>query len=335
MMGAEMSNPPPRRITRLAPSPTGALHLGNARTFLVNWLIARQSGWRVILRIEDLDGPRIKKGADQQAIEDLRWLGIDWDEGPIYQSHHRDAYRAALATLLASRHAYYCTCTRKEVDAAASAPHAEDGAAIYPGTCRDRYASLEDARRDSRGREPAVRFDTRGHEIDFMDFFGGGDRRIHFDVERQLGDFVIAKGDGTPAYQLAVVVDDAAMEVNEVVRGDDLLDSTPRQILLYRALGLADRIPYYYHLPLVIGPDGRRLAKRHGDTRIASYREAGVQASRVRKLLASWCGMNDVPDEPDMVHLLDRFNMAFMSQYPIVFDPGSAEAARLESAGPT
>ena len=334
MMPADRSNSSARRITRLAPSPTGALHLGNARTFLVNWLIARQSGWKVILRIEDLDGPRIKKGADQQAIEDLRWLGIDWDEGPIYQSDRLEVYRIALARLLASRNAYYCTCTRKEVDAAASAPHAEDGAAVYPGTCRDRYASLDDARRESRGREPAVRFDTRGQQVSFTDFFGGGERRIHFDVERQLGDFVIAKGDGTPAYQLAVVVDDAESGVNEVVRGDDLLDSTPRQILLYRALGLADRIPSYYHLPLIIGPDGRRLAKRHGDTRIASYREAGVQASQVRKLLASWCGMNDVPAEPHMANLLDRFNMAFMSQYPIVFDPGSAKAARLESAGP-
>src|SRR5687767_7523335 len=133
------------RITRLAPSPTGALHLGNARTFLVNWFLARQNGWGIILRIEDIDGPRIKQGADQQAIEDLRWLGLDWDLGPIYQSHRLDHYHAAVEKLLASRHAYYCTCTRKEVDAAASAPHADDGAAVYPGTCRDRYPSRDDA----------------------------------------------------------------------------------------------------------------------------------------------------------------------------------------------
>src|SRR5207248_3474993 len=120
-------------LTRLAPSPTGAIHLGNARTFLINWLLARQNGWRIILRIEDLDGPRIKRGADQQAIDDLRWLGIDWDEGPIYQSQRLDHYRVAINHLLQSKSAYYCTCTRKEVDIAASAPHAEDGATIYPG----------------------------------------------------------------------------------------------------------------------------------------------------------------------------------------------------------
>ena len=322
------------RITRLAPSPTGALHLGNARTFLVNWLLARQNGWKIILRIEDLDGPRIKKGADKQAIEDLRWLGIDWDQGPIDQSTRLDHYRIALEQLLAFKRAYYCICTRKEVDSAASAPHAEDGAAVYPGTCRDRFGSLEEALRQSGGRQPAVRFDTRGQEVNFTDNFGGGAAHVHFNVERQLGDFVIAKGDGTPAYQLAVVVDDAAMGVTDIVRGDDLLDSTPRQILLYRALGLADHIPTYYHLPLIIGPDGRRLAKRHGDTRIASYREAGITSGRILSLLASWCGITELSGEPRTAgDLLGRFNIGFMPRLPIVFDPSGAEASGLKSPG--
>ena len=313
------------RITRLAPSPTGALHLGNARTFLVNWLLARQHDWRVILRIEDLDGPRIKKGADQQAIDDLRWLGIDWDDGPIYQSSRRARYRAAIDQLLKARFAYPCTCTRKEVDGAASAPHAEDGAAVYPGTCRDRFSSLDEATRVS-GRQPAIRFDTRGRTVEFTDDFSGPNR---FDVERQLGDFVIAKGDGTPAYQLAVVIDDADMGVTDVVRGDDLLDSTPRQILLYQALDVPERIPRYAHLPLVVGTDGRRLAKRHGDTRLASYRDAGVTPSRVLALLASWCGVAHVADVTRAADLIGRFDLNRLPRTPIVFDPA---AARLESS---
>src|SRR5947207_7310291 len=133
-------------VTRLAPSPTGALHLGNARTFLVNWLLARRHGWKIILRIEDLDGPRIKRGADAQAIEDLAWLGLDWDEGPIYQSSRRAVYQGAIDQLLRLGKAYPCVCSRKEVDLAASAPHAEDGATVYPGTCRDQFKSIEHAR---------------------------------------------------------------------------------------------------------------------------------------------------------------------------------------------
>ena len=315
------------RTTRLAPSPTGALHLGNARTFLVNWLLARQQGWKIVLRIEDLDGPRIKRGADQQAIDDLRWLGIDWDDGPIYQSNRRERYGSAVELLLKQKLAYPCICTRKEVDSAASAPHAEDGAAVYPGTCRDRFTSIEEAMRHSNGRQPAIRFDTRGKRIDFTDVFSGPH---HFDVERQLGDFVIAKGDGTPAYQLAVVIDDADMGVTDIVRGDDLLDSTPRQLLLYHALNLHDRIPRYAHLPLVIGPDGRRLAKRHGDTRIASYREAGVSASRVLALLAGGCGIGNTCVIALAGDLLGRFDMNRLPRSPIVFDPA---VTRLESAG--
>ena len=315
--------------TRLAPSPTGALHLGNARTFLINWLMARQNDWSILLRIEDLDGPRIKKGADRQAIEDLQWLGMDWDEGPIYQGARRELYADAARRLFASGHAYACICTRKEVDLAASAPHAEDGAAIYPGTCRGRFTSFDEARRAA-GREAAVRFDVGSERVEFTDDFRGPQR---FEMQT-LGDFVIEKADRTPAYQLAVVVDDAEMGVTDVVRGDDLLDSTPRQILLYRALGLADRIPRYCHLPLVIGPDGRRLAKRHGDTRIATYREAGVPAERLLAVIASWCGVENVGDEVRAADLVARFDLHRLPRTPIVFDPSGAEARRLESRRP-
>lgn len=277
-------------ITRLAPSPTGALHLGNARTFLINWLLARQRGWKIILRIEDLDGPRIKAGADKQAIEDLKWLGIDWDQAPIYQSARMEKYKDAISQLLESNQAYPCICSRSEVAQAASAPHPEDGAEVYPGTCRGKFKSLEEAQRIS-GRPPALRFAVTDRIIEFNDHFAGHQR---FDVARQLGDFVISKSDGTPAYQLAVVADDADMNITDVVRGDDLLDSTPRQILLYEALGLKHKIPNYYHLPLIKGEDGRRLAKRHGDTRLGYYRNRGVPAARVLTLLTRWCGADSL-----------------------------------------
>jgi glutamyl-tRNA synthetase len=307
------------QVTRLAPSPTGALHLGNARTFLVNWLLARQNGWRIVLRIEDLDGPRIKAGADRQAIEDLRWLGPDWDDEPVYQSSRRDSYRAAIDRLIASGAAYPCVCSRREVELSASAPHAEDGAAVYPGTCRGRFATIDEAR-GAAGRDPAIRFRVPEESagVIVVDVFAGAQR---FDVARDLGDFVIAKADGTPAYQLAVVVDDADAGVTQVVRGDDLLDSTPRQILLYRALGLADRIPTYTHLPLVVGQDGRRLAKRHGDTRLSHYRDAGVPAGRVLSLLARWCGVGVVDDSLTAAQLMERYSLQSLPKSRIIFTP--------------
>ena len=303
------------RITRLAPSPTGALHLGNARTLLANWLLARQNGWKIILRIEDLDGPRIKPGADRQAIDDLRWLGIDWDEGPIYQSSRLETYANAVQQLIENGRAYPCICSRREIDLSASAPHAEDGSNVYPGTCRGKFKTVDEARAAT-GRNPAIRFAVEQEQIEFTDSFAGHQT---FDVQRQLGDFVISKTDGTPAYQLAVVVDDAQMQVNEVIRGDDLLDSTPRQILLYRALGMAERIPRYTHLPLVIGEDGRRLAKRHGDTRIATYREAGVPVERILALMARWLGIKEVADLVSAQSLLDSFHLDRIPKQPIIF----------------
>jgi len=302
------------RITRLAPSPTGALHLGNARTFLANWLMARQRGWKILLRIEDLDGPRVKRGADLEAMEDLRWLGIDWDDGPVYQSPRLKIYQDVAARLLAQGKAYPCVCTRKEVELAASAPHAEDGAAVYPGTCRGKYKMIAEAQA-AVGRTPAVRFAVAAGAVEFEDGFRG---RCRFEPARELGDFVILKADGTAAYQLAVVIDDAEIGVTEVVRGDDLLDSTPRQILLYRALGLAERVPNYVHFPLVVGTDGRRLAKRHGDTRLSHYRRMGVSAQRVLALLARWCGV-DAVSEVTAKELLNRFELARLSREPIIF----------------
>jgi glutamyl-tRNA synthetase len=303
-------------LTRLAPSPTGALHLGNARTFLVNWLLARQQGWKILLRIEDLDGPRIKPQSAQQLITDLQWLGIDWDSGPIYQSTRRALYAQALDQLIQAKLAYPCICTRKEVELAASAPHAEDGSAIYPGTCRGRFATIAEATAFA-GRPPAIRFAVPDETISWTDQFAGPQQ---YNAAAQLGDFVIAKADGTPAYQLSVVVDDIAGYITHIIRGDDLLDSTPRQILLYQALGKTGVIPTYYHLPLILGTDGKRLAKRHGDTRISAYRHAGTSPATLLKLLASWCGITS-PHPLSAAGLLEQFQLANVPRQPVHFDP--------------
>jgi glutamyl-tRNA synthetase len=310
------------RVTRLAPSPTGALHLGNARTFLINWALARRLGWRIVLRVEDLDGPRIKTGSVEQAIEDLRWLGLDWDEGPHYQRQNLTPYLDALAGLHGRGLIYPCHCTRREIELAQSAPHQEDHELRYPGTCRpvgklssvQRLVSSVEEEELSKvqgpksnvgeqktaapassdtghwtldaGQAPAWRLLVPDEPVDFEDQIHGSQV---VDVQAQVGDFVVATKAGLPAYQLAVVVDDARQGVTDVARGDDLLGSTGRQIWIYRMLGLSG-LPRYWHLPLVLGPDGRRLAKRHGDTRLAWYREQGVAAERIIGLLASWSG---------------------------------------------
>ena len=280
--------------------------------------------------MEDLDGPRIKPGAARQAMDDLKWLGLNWDEGPIYQLPRLQLYNNAIEALLARGLAYPCVCSRREVELAASAPHAEDGAAVYPGTCRDKFASVAEAR-DAATREPALRFAVPRvgpGVVEYRDEFRGPQR---VNVPRELGDFVIAKGVArgpnggwpwAPAYQLAVVVDDAAMGVTDVVRGDDLLDSTPRQILLYDALGLAARVPRYYHLPLVVGADGRRLAKRHGDTRLSHYRECGTPPGRVLSLLGRWCGVQIPPDARPadaLQTMVQTFRLELMRREPTSF----------------
>jgi glutamyl-tRNA synthetase len=267
-------------VGRLAPSPTGAQHVGNARTYLIAWLAARRAGGRLVLRIEDIDSPRIKAGAAEQALSDLRWLGLDWDGDPLVQTRRLAHYENVLADFRQRELVYPCTCTRADVAAAASAPHLEHEGPAYPGTCSGRRAS--DA--DTLDQPYSWRF--RVHDSPaFVDGLYG---EVRIDIREIGGDFVVWKSAGTPAYQLTVVVDDIAQEVTEVVRGDDLLASTPRQILLYQALG---RIPpRFTHVPLVVGTDGRRLAKRHGDTRLSSLRENGVTAESLLGLLAWSCG---------------------------------------------
>jgi glutamyl-tRNA synthetase len=314
--------PPAGYRGRLAPSPTGALHLGNARTFLVAWLRARQAAGTLVLRVEDIDGPRVKAGAAAAALADLRWLGLDWDEGPdvggprgpYVQTERLALYAAALERLRARGLAYPCVCTRREVEDAASAPHGPDGPP-YPGTCRGRFRDAEEAQRAS-GRDPAWRFAVRPGLLAHRDLFAG-DRT--FDLAAEGGDFVVAKGargGGDPAYQLAVVVDDAAMEIGEVVRGDDLLPSTPRQLLLFEALGLER--PAFLHVPLVVGADGRRLAKRHGDSRLAAFRAAGVRPERIVGWLAATLGI-EAPSEARPRDLVGRLDLEKVPRAPVVY----------------
>jgi glutamyl-tRNA synthetase len=294
--------------TRLAPSPTGALHLGNARTFFITWALARQSGAEVILRIEDLDGPRVKPEAAQQAIEDLRWLGIDWDSGPMAQRTDLSPYQTALKTLARAGGAFPCDCTRQQIQAATlSAPHGDEHEVRYPGTCRPDPAGSPHPSADA---EPdfarAWRLLVPNVPIAFADEFHGPQA---FDLQATTGDFLIWTKQGLPSYQLAVVVDDARQGVDWVIRGDDLLSSAARQILLYERLALGPP-PRYTHLPLVVGPDGRRLAKRHGDTRIATFRAHGVPRDRLLALLARWSGLPSServsPDEFLAEFRLDR-----------------------------
>ena len=269
-------------VGRLAPSPTGVLHLGNARSFLLAWLSVRARDGELRLRVEDIDGPRQKVGAERMALEDLRWIGLDWDGELMRQSDRLARYQRALEQLASAGKAYPCVCTRKEVEQAASAPHEEwQDATPYPGTCRGRFADADEARAAT-GRDPAWRFRVDVGAAPFDDLFRGAEPGLI------RGDFVIAGRGGAPAYQLAVVVDDAASGISEVLRGDDLLASTPRQLLLYEALALSP--PAFAHVPLVVGADGLRLAKRHGDTSLRRFREAGVDPSALVGYLASLCG---------------------------------------------
>jgi glutamyl-tRNA synthetase len=302
-------------VGRLAPSPTGAQHVGNARTYLVAWLSARSRGGTVRLRIEDIDSPRIKPGAAEQALEDLRWLGLDWDGDVVVQTARLAHYEAALEELKRRELVYPCTCTRTDVAQAASAPHAEHEGPTYPGTCSRRRAA-DAYELTGAGRSFAWRFRLT-HSPPFTDRLAG---EQHIDLARIGGDFVVWKSGGTPAYQLAVVVDDAATGVTEVVRGDDLIPSTPRQILLYRATGLAP--PAFAHVPLVVGEDGRRLAKRHGDTRLSALRGAGVKPEALVGLLAWSCGWVERPEPVAARELLPLFRQESIPRRPFVLTAG-------------
>jgi glutamyl-tRNA synthetase len=306
---------------RFAPSPTGLLHLGNARTALLAWLDARAGGGAFVMRVEDLDRARVQPGAEAQQLEDLRWLGIDWDEGPdrggpfapYRQSERAIRYDAAIDQLMAAGRAFLCACSRADIARAATAPHDGDGdqEPRYPGTCRDLPPADVRARAAGQGRALAVRFAGVGERVAFAD-------EVYGPTESDPGgvdDFVLRRADGTAAYQLAVVVDDAAMRITRVVRGADLLRSTPRQIALGRALGLP--VPAFAHVPLVVTPGGERLAKRTRPASLKALRERGVPAARIVGRLAASAGIGDgAPARPD--ELVSGFRLGRLPREPAV-----------------
>jgi glutamyl-tRNA synthetase len=304
-----MSAPTP--TGRLAPSPTGAQHVGNARTYLIAWLSARARGGAVRLRIEDIDVWRNKPYAVEEALDDLRWLGLDWDGEVVMQSARLPAHEAALDELKRQELVYPCTCTRADIAAAASAPHADHEGPTYPRTCSHR--SAKDA--DSLTTPFAWRFRVPDSPA-FTDAFRGP---TAVDLQLAGGDFVVWRAAKVPAYQLAVVTDDAAAGVTEVIRGDDLVSSTPRQLLLYRALTLT--APTFAHVPLVVGEDGRRLAKRHGDTRLRDLRQRGVTAERLLGLLAWSCGWLAKVEPISQAELLPLFRLDAIPRDPFVLTP--------------
>lgn len=286
---------------RYAPSPTGRLHLGNLRTALLAWLFARSAGSRFLLRIDDLDPVRSRAEHEAQQLADLRAIGIDWDGEPLRVSERAERHREALEALKAAGRVYPCWCTRREIREAAQAAHGPLPEGAYPGTCK-RLTAAERAERERSGRPAALRLDAGGELVRFRD-------RLHGEVEGAVDDFVLWRADGTPAYNLAVVVDDADQGVEEVVRGDDLIDSTPRQLLLARLLGL--RAPAYAHVPLVLGPDGARLAKRHGAVTLGEVAPDAAVAWMAESL-----GLGPARTAAD---LLGRFDPERLPREPTVF----------------
>lgn len=304
-------------IGRLAPSPTGVLHLGNARSFLLAWLDVRQAQGQLLLRVEDLDGPRNKAGAVEATLEDLQWLGLDWD-GPMHlQSERHARHREVLLQLLTQGDVYPCICTRKDVEQAASAPHAGEEGPVYPGTCRERFApglaGLAEAEGEG-GRKPFLRFRVRPGVVRVHDSFCG---LQDFDVFQSLGDFPIWRREDEAAYHLAVVVDDHDQGVNRVVRGDDLLSSAARQIQLHHALGW--ELPSYAHVPLVLGEDGKRLAKRHGDTSLREFRRRGVSAEQILAWLGQSCGLPVAEHHGELEKLRELWTWERLPSAPVIW----------------
>jgi len=278
---------------RLAPSPTGLLHLGHARSFLLAWWSARSQEGQVILRLEDLDASRVRPEYIDACLEDLAWLGLDWDGDPALQSDRASALRVIADELMDGGRAYPCVCTRAEIRAAISAPHGTDGSPPYPGTCRGRFSDTAAAREES-GREPALRFLVADEPVVVSDHFAG---EIELTPNLEFGDFPITSRDGQVAYHLAVVVDDAHHGVTEVLRGNDLLSSCGPQAMLLSALGLPQ--PRWIHVPLVIDADGQRLAKRTDALSLRALREGGVAPDHLVRWLAITCGLPDLgPTSP-------------------------------------
>lgn len=314
---------------RYAPSPSGQLHIGNALAALMAWLQVRKAGGTFVLRMEDIDTARCRPEFAAGIMEDLHWLGLDWDEGPdvggphapYTQSERLALYGQALQRLDARGSLYPCYCSRHDLLAAAAAPHglASEGPA-YPGTCRGLSPAEAEAR--AKRKTPSLRFAADDRELTQRDGIAGT-RRVN---AADGGDFVVRRADGIFSYQLAVVVDDALMGITHVLRGADLLDSTPRQLLLYEALGWTP--PAFAHIPLLLDPDGRRLAKRHGGITLAELREAGVSPAGVAGWLAWAGGLLPEPQPLLPAELVGRFELAAIPQANITVTAEMLEKLR-------
>ena len=309
---------------RFAPTPSGRMHLGNIFCALLSWLSARSAGGQAVLRIEDLDLLRCPQEAEytEQLLDDLRWLGLPFDEGegvggphaPYRQSRRFALYGRALERLQALGKVYPCFCSRAELHAA-EAPHLSDGRVIYAGTCRG--LGSQEIERKSRIRPPALRLRVPGERIAFSDRLCG---YYAEELAAECGDFIIRRSDGVYAYQLAVVVDDAAMGVSEVVRGHDLLSSTPRQLLLYRLLGL--QAPQFCHLPLLLAPDGRRLSKRERDLDMGELRARYHGPEPILGKLAALCGLLPQAEPVKAPELIGCFSWEKLGKEDLVVLPG-------------
>ena len=308
-------------VGRYAPSPSGRMHLGNLCCCLLAWLSARAAGGRMVLRMEDLDPDRTSRALADQLEDDLRFLGFDWDEGgaaggpngPYYQSGRTGLYAEALAQLEKQGLLYPCFCTRAQLHAA-EAPHNSDGETIYSGRCRGLAAEQIEAQ--ARLRAPAVRLRLPDEAVRFVDGHYGP---VEQNLARECGDIILRRSDGVFAYQLAVVVDDALMGVTQVVRGADLLSSTPRQLWLYRELGLP--APEFYHMPLLLAVDGRRLSKRDGDESL-EHLQARYTPEQIIGRLAYACGLQNAPDPRTPAELADGFSWQRVPQNDIILPEG-------------
>ena len=305
------------RVGRFAPSPTGYMHLGNVWAGLFAWLEVRKNNGLMILRVEDLDPDRSKSHFTERLVSDLKWLGLDWDEGPSIggkygpysQNDRRDIYASALEVLKNQGLVYPCFCTRKELRAA-SAPHREDGIFIYSGTCKGLETSAVEALKATK--RHAWRIKVPDKTIEFEDLNYGIYKQ---NLLRDCGDFVLARGDGVHAYQLAVVVDDALMGVNNVVRGSDLIDSSPRQIFLHESLGF--KAPDFGHVPLLKGENSDRLSKRHKALDLGSLRDQGWRAQDILGLLAFKGGLIDRVEPIQASDLISVFDWSKVPQNDI------------------
>jgi glutamyl-tRNA synthetase len=299
--------------TRFAPSPTGYLHIGGARTALFSWLYARHCGGEFVLRIEDTDRERSTEAAVQAILDGMRWLGFDWDEGPYFQTQRLDRYREVIARLLDSGHAYRCYCTREELDAMRKAQQARGEKPRYDGRCRER--------REARpGVAPVVRFKTPRTGATSVDDRVRG--RVRFE-NAELDDLIIARSDGTPTYNLTVVVDDMDMRITDVIRGDDHLNNTPKQIHIFKALNA--KVPAFSHLPMILGPDGAKLSKRHGALGVMQYREDGYLPEALVNYLArlGWAhGDQEVFSRAEMTAL---FDIADINRSASAINPGKLD----------